>query len=265
MSLKQVGDHALSEVVSLLVEKQDLAIRVGEALRKSFDEVIDGPRTGRYSVEQLAKTEKTYIGTKIEIVLRTDLELGYGKVLDHLIMGHEVDTKFSLTGDWMIPREAVNQLCLLVKSADKGVFSMGILRASEDVLTKGSNQDRKRSISATGKQLVTWLCKDHLMPPNFLQNLDPETRARILEPKTGMQRIRELFLRATGRIIPRTVVEQVAQQSDPLRRARQMKKELSTLGIKVLCAKYAEDRKQFEEHGFLDYRTGDWLSIRIHN
>lgn len=259
---KQPNDDALAEVIAFLGEKPSLGAVVGKALRKAFDEVIDGPRTGRYSVSQLEKTEKTYIGTKVEIVLRDELDLERGSVLDNLICGHEVDTKFSLSGEWMIPREAVGELCLVVKSSDSGVFSMGVLRASPDVLRVGANQDSKGCVSAAGRLLVTWLCDNHPMPPNFLQNLDDETRTRILSPKAGMERTRQLFLHATGQIIPRSVVEQVAQQKDPLRRARQMKEQLASRGVKVLCSTYEADRAQFEEHGFTDYRRGDWLSIK---
>lgn len=39
-------------------------------IRKSLDEVIDTPRTGRLTIDQIEKTEKTYIGTKVEILFR---------------------------------------------------------------------------------------------------------------------------------------------------------------------------------------------------
>ena len=94
------SDNALAEVHAYLSTK-DLKNIVGKGLRQSFDEVIDGPRTGRYCIEQLEKTEKTYIGTKVEIVLRNELELPRGDVLDNRIRGHEVDTKFSLSAHWM--------------------------------------------------------------------------------------------------------------------------------------------------------------------
>jgi len=110
-------DVALQAVVDFFKTRGDLVDVIGNALRQSFDEVIDGPRTGRYRIEELEKTEKTYIGTKVEIILRNELTLPRGVVLDNLISGHEVDTKFSLTGDWMIPREAVGQICLLIKGS----------------------------------------------------------------------------------------------------------------------------------------------------
>jgi hypothetical protein len=263
LSLSPESDSALRDVVQFFECRPDLAHVVGNAMRKSFDEVIDGARTGRYCVAQLEKTEKTYIGTKVEIVLRDELQLDRGRSLDNLICGHEVDTKFSLSGGWMIPREAVGEICLLVKCADEGRFSIGVLRTIPEMLTKGKNQDGKRSVSAHGKKHIHWMCDDHPMPPNFLQRLDSSVRTRILSAQSGMQRIRELFLNVNGQIIPRSVIEQVARQRDPLRRARQMKEKLKDQGVVVLCSTYESDRVQFKQFGYTDFGPDDWLSIRL--
>lgn len=37
----------------------------GEVIRRSIDEVLDGPRTGGWSLDQLEKTEKTYVGGEL--------------------------------------------------------------------------------------------------------------------------------------------------------------------------------------------------------
>ena len=71
-------DIELDQVQRFLAAKPDLGLVVGNGLREAFDEVIDGARTARYRIEQLEKTEKTYIGTKVEIVLRDGLELERG-------------------------------------------------------------------------------------------------------------------------------------------------------------------------------------------
>jgi hypothetical protein len=262
--LETSPDPALDEVRDFLLAKPDLAETIGNGLRQSFDEVIDGPRTGRYRIEQLEKTEKTYIGTKVEIVLRVELELERGAVLDNLIGGHEVDTKFSLEGGWMIPREAIGHVCILVRGSDRaGQFSVGLLRATPEVLTKGSNQDKKKNVSAAGKKRITWLILNEPMPRNFLLDLDDATRERVMSPKSGMQRVRALFKNVTGQIIPRTAIEQLARQKDPLRRARQMKEPLAAEGFQILCATYEADRSEFRRHGFSDFREDDWLSIPL--
>ncbi len=256
-------DSALLQITQFLAEKPGIVQVIAGALRQAFDEVIDGPRTGRYRIEQLEKTEKTYIGTKVEIVLRNELELERGLILDNLICGHEVDTKFSLSGGWMIPREAVGQLCLLVSADDNiGKFSVGLLRMNPTFLTNGENQDGKKSVSAFGKNHIVWLIRQAPMVPNFLLNLPDSLRSSIMSQRSGMARIAELFRTVTGQIIPRSAIEQVAQQKDPMRRARQMKKRLAPEGLEVLCATYAADRARFVQCGFGDFNDDDWLCIK---
>ncbi|MBC8771938.1 NaeI family type II restriction endonuclease [Stenotrophomonas maltophilia] len=254
-------DQGLIQVRDFLIAKPDLLGVVGRAIRKSFDEVIDGPRTGRYCVEQLEKTEKTYIGTKVEIVLRTELGLERGHVLDNLIVGHEVDTKFTVGSTWMIPREALGQLCLLVTGEDNtGRCGMGILRMVPEVLTNGANQDGKKSVSALGRGQITWLAQGP-MPRNFMLDLPDAARNAIMSASSGRQAIWALFRHATGRLIPRAVIEQVAQQRDSAKRAREAKAILAAEGIQVLCATYMEDRAEIVRHGFTHFNDDDWLSM----
>ena len=256
-------DRELAEVANFLTEKPDFPGVVGRSIRKAFDEVIDGPRTGRYSIAELEKTEKTYIGTKVEIVLRDQLELDRGIKLDNLISGVEVDTKFSLGGVWMIPREAVNELCLLVTGDDKSsVINAGLLRMRPSVLTAGANQDGKRTVSAAGKQEIEWLIRKGKMPENFLLGLSQSVRDRILGQPNGKQRLRALFREVRGVIIPRSAILQVAQlQGDPLKRAREAKSDLAAEGFQVLCATYLSDRRQMNAFGFVDIKDDDWVSI----
>jgi hypothetical protein len=258
-------DSALASVQSFLAAKPNLALIVGSALRQAFDEVIDGPRTGRYRIEQLEKTEKTYIGTKVEIVLRAELELARGLALDNLICGSEVDTKFSLTGNWMIPREAVGEICLLVSGNDNtGTFSIGLVRTIPAVLTSGSNQDGKKTVSAAGKERIIWLLRNEPMPRNFLLDIDEKLRTTILAPRSGRGRLKSLFTLVTGQIIPRSAILQVAQlRGDPLKRARELKAPMLREGYQVLNATYAVERAEIQRHGFFAYNDDDWLSIKI--
>ena len=77
-------------------------------LRDCIDDVIMTAKTGRRSYEELEKTEKTYIGTRVEIELRALLRLRKGR-LDTVILGHDVDIKHTMGSNWMIPTEAVDQ------------------------------------------------------------------------------------------------------------------------------------------------------------
>lgn len=258
-------DQELLEVSAELLNISDLERKVCEALRQALDEVIDGPRTGRHGVHQLEKTEKTYIGTKVEILLRHSLNLARGLKLDNLIAGHEVDTKFSLSASWMIPTEARDEICLLATVDElKSTASLGLLRMNSEVLTQGANRDGKCSVSAAGKSKIHWLFKQKAMQENFLLHLNPAVREKILSAKSGKKRIEALFTNVTNQLLPRTVILQVIQlPGDPLKRAREAKATLLPLGFKVLCANYENDRALMVAAGFEPKNSDDWLSLPI--
>src|SRR5690349_20771968 len=88
-------DEGLLAVLDWLRRQPRMEQRFGAVLRQSIDEVLDGQRTGRYDLEALESTEKTYLGTKVEIVARSAFELGRGDYMDYSIAGHEVDAKFT--------------------------------------------------------------------------------------------------------------------------------------------------------------------------
>ena len=122
----------LARVVDWWRHQGSVATRVGDVLRRAFDEVLDGQRTGRFLYEELANSEKTYVGTKVEILLREEFRLARGpepKRLDFAIAGVGVDCKYTQDSSWMIPLEAVDELCLLVRASDATArFSLGLLR-----------------------------------------------------------------------------------------------------------------------------------------
>lgn len=108
-----------------------------------MDEVIDGPRTGRFSIDQLEKTEKTYVGTRIEIILRSELEPEKGSGIDLVVGGIPVDVKWPETQAWKIAREYVGKICLgLGLKRGGNTFGVGVFRASPRRLRSGKNQDK---------------------------------------------------------------------------------------------------------------------------
>lgn len=265
MSSDCLGDLPLQEVAKALLAIPNFKKIVVCELRRALDEVIDGPRTGRFSVAQLEKTEKTYIGTKVEILLRHALQLERGEKLDNRIAGHEVDTKFSISSDWMIPKEAIGEICLLVTVDDnRSVCAMGLLRTTDEHLRPGKNQDSKKGISAAGKQRIRWLLKEEPISLNILLHLPKDIRTAILSPRSGRGRVEALFTHVTNQVLPRSVVLQVIRlPGDPLKRAREAKANLLAKGIKVMCAAYREDRDAMMDLGYKDLSDSDWLSVRV--
>lgn len=190
--------------------------------------------------EDLANSEKTYTGTKVEILLRDEFDLPRGpepKRLDFGIVGHGVDCKFTQDDSWMIPIEAVDELCVLITASDQSArFSLGILRCSLNLL-RAPNRDQKRGVAASGRRSALWLWSGEAMPPNLLRNLPPPTLSAIFVTPgrgSGQARINELFRRVHGVIVGREVTLTVAQQDDSMKRARDARHHLQPEGIIIL-------------------------------
>ncbi|WP_424942041.1 NaeI family type II restriction endonuclease [Aliiroseovarius crassostreae] len=189
-------------------------------LRQCVDDVIMTPKTGRRSYDELEKTEKTYIGTRVEIELRAMLRLPKGK-LDTLILGQDVDIKNTMGSNWMIPTEAIDHPCILVAADEKRAMCfLGLIVAKLDYLTAGQNKDAKKSVSAEGFANILWLLKERPYPPNFWQTVPSDAIERIFSGSSGNQRMASLFREVQDTPIKREVVEAVAKQKDFMRRIR---------------------------------------------
>lgn len=189
-------------------------------LRQCVDDVIMTPKTGRRSYEELEKTEKTYIGTRVEIELRALLNLTKGR-LDTVILGHDVDIKNTMGGNWMIPTEAVDHPCILIAADEaRAVCYLGLFVARVEYLTAGQNKDAKKSLSAAGFANILWLLRDHPYPPNFWRTVPAPDVERIFAGGTGNARVISLFRHVQRRPISRDVIEATARQKDFMRRLR---------------------------------------------
>ncbi|WP_329279167.1 NaeI family type II restriction endonuclease [Streptomyces sp. NBC_00691] len=237
LSCSPEPDAAVSEVAAWLEQRQAAQV-IGDSIRQAFDEVLDGQRTGRFDIDTLEKTEKTYLGTKVEIILRSAFGLGRGRSMDYVIAGHEVDSKFTVGQNWTIPSEADGHICLLVSANDrKGEFAAGILRISDDVLNPGRNRDGKRTLSASGRNAVLWITSRARLPENILLRTSQADREAIFGAgggRSGQLRTDELFRRVQGRVINRNTVLTVARQDDSPKRVRDARNRLRSEGIAIL-------------------------------
>ncbi|MGW1490732.1 NaeI family type II restriction endonuclease [Streptomyces sp. NPDC002402] len=225
----------VERVARWFTDHPDLEDRFSTVFRQSFDEVMDGQRTGRYDVNVLEKTEKTYLGTKVEIVCRAAFGLARGERMDYRVCGVDVDAKFSLDGKWMIPREAMGHLCLLMAANDReSVFTVGLVRIREDILTQGGNQDHKRNISAAGRSAIKWLFKKGKLRRNLLLGLDDATRNALENVSAGQNRVDQLFRQVHERVIDRNAVVTAAKQLDAPKRVRDARHRLAPEGVIIL-------------------------------
>lgn len=236
--------------------------------RSAIDEVIDTARTGRFFLKQLEKTEKTYLGTKFENLLRDWLQVPRGVILDLLIGGQEVDVKSTTGGksDWMIPREAIDQLCVLLRvNEELSKCAVGLARARSGYLRAGTNQDKKTSFSAAGTANIWWLVSDFDYTPNFWSLIDTDLRNHIMGAGKGTKRLAALFESCIGMPISRVQVAAVAAQDDYMKRLRKNGGARDILAPKGIAILYSEtDRALMHELG-LTFGYREFLSHRPDN
>ncbi|WP_065324913.1 NaeI family type II restriction endonuclease [Tritonibacter mobilis] len=235
-------------------------------LRQCVDDVIMTPKTGRRSYDELEKTEKTYIGTRVEIELRALLRLPKGK-LDTLILGKDVDIKNTMGSNWMIPTEAIDHPCILVAADEKRAMCfLGLIVAKLDYLTVGQNKDAKKSVSAVGFTNILWLLKEKPYPPNFWQTVPSDAIERIFSGSSGNQRMAALFREVQDVPIKREVIEAVAKQKDFMRRIRSdygrgTRDILAREGIVLLSGDY--DSALIDQLGLANCLGSEFIAHRI--
>jgi hypothetical protein len=224
-----VGSDAELELVKSELYKLDPdGERFAAVLRATYDQLYDGQRTGRWNYDQLHKTEKTHMGTLVEINLHREFDFGDGDATDYRIAGVEVDCKFSKSwGEWMLPPESWGHICLVVWASDaESAWSAGLLRVDGNYLTV-ANRDNKRRLKREGRSAVVPLWADRAaLPKNLLLHMDGAARERVFGAvakrgsQHGQARVNQLFRELQGVRVGRTVIATVAQQDDFMKRVR---------------------------------------------
>jgi hypothetical protein len=242
---------------------------VGEILRECVDKVIQTPKTGRRLYEELQNTEKTHIGTCVEIDLRSELGFQKGGTQDLEVAGHDVDVKFTGRTAWMIPPEAVGHVCILISAnEDSATFTMGVFVAKLEYLTIGTNRDAKKTISAAGRSNIHWMFKDAPYPKNFWLTVSQEVANKIAAGRSGNERMMTLFREVLDRPISRKVVADVAGQLDFTRRVRKdgsrgTRNQLASEGILVLSGTQARDQEFIGQIGLPRISRTEYLAHRL--
>jgi hypothetical protein len=241
-------DLQLDRVTASVLAADPTGEKFSSVLRETYDQLYDGQRTGRYSWDELRKTEKTHMGTLVEINLHRAFNFDDGKAMDYLIDGVETDCKFSQKlGGWEIPPEAyeTGHICLVVWASDEtSLWRAGLVRVSDEPgLLSPENRDRKRRLTSNGESRVRWLYSNPVLPENLLLHIPQDIRDRILhaalptrQKSTGQQRVNMLFRLVQRRIVNRASVMTVARQKDGLKRPRdaRLSQHLGQEGILVL-------------------------------
>ena len=262
-----------AELIARAGGRENLEQAIGRAIRRSFDQVYDGQHTGRFHWAQLSKTEKTNVGSLVEIWLARELDLADGSTLDFQIAGREVDCKYSQRmGGWMLPPEVRGHIAMLVTADDYlGTWSVGFVRVTEERLHVATNRDAKSTLNPVGRQAIHWLFIDAPLPPNALLRMPTDdaiavmARSKSGRAVSGQQRLDELFRRAEGLCISRTVIATVAQQEDPMKRVRSNGGSRSRLACEgyLLLGHYQSHRKVAMALGVPVPESGEIVSVRV--
>lgn len=292
---QQVPDD-LAAFVEWFYNQPEARERFRWALRDSLDELLDGQRTGRWAYQHLTKTEKTYLGTAVEVNLTKEFAISNGVDLDWSIAGLDIDCKFSKDlGGWEIPMEmylcadhgersgrADHAAVLTWMDDDTSRWAAGIARITDERLrwrrergangdlVRAYNRDNKRKLSDGAKSDVYWLWGGLQtdLPTNLLRHLDDETRDRILtaslpdRASSGQQRVNQLFREVQNRLVGRQAVLTVGQQDDAPKRARDARIALRPEGIVVLGHQGSHPHAARKLELPVPIK-GEWISTRL--
>lgn len=236
--------------------------------RSAIDEVIDTARTQRFFLSDLEKTEKTYLGTKFEILLRDWMQVPKGVVLDLMVGGQEVDVKSTTGGGsgWMIPPEAIGQLCILLRVNEaKSTCAFGLARARPEYLRSGLNRDAKTSFSAAGRANIWWLAVDFPYTPNFWNNVSLQMRQQIMSPRGGKDRLAKLFEAFLETPVSRVLISGIAAQDDFMKRIRRNGGARDILAPKGIAILYSENDRDIMKKLGLTIGSREFMSYRPKN
>lgn len=252
-----------AELLNAVGGRQRFEEKLRGFFRSAIDEVIDTARTGRFHFSDLEKTEKTYLGTKFEILLRDWLQVPKGVRLDLLIGGREVDVKSTTGGGfgWMIPPEAIDQFCILLRvNEDVFTCSVGLICARKDYLRAGINRDQKTSVSSAGRTNIWWMVSGFDYTPNFWSRISPEQRDIIMASGKGTKRLAALFENCVGIPISRVQVAAVAAQDDYMKRIRRNGGARDILAPKGVAILYSENDRNIMHQFGLKFGSREFIS-----
>lgn len=244
-------------------------VRTGYAIREALDQIYDGQRTGRWDYTQLLKTEKTHVGTLVEIWLQREFGFADGDDLDYMIAGVDVDCKWSLNlYEWEIPQEMYSRgdkIALVVWANEYTArWASGLIRISEAVLRPlGRQRDGKRKLNDRGRDRILWIESGADLVKNTLLHVrDPRKLELIAYAAKGQTAVTNLFRELTGELVNRATVLTAAQQVDGAKRVRDARKHLRPDGV-VIFGHYDPHPRMASNLGLPAPTLGRFVSARL--
>lgn len=190
-------------------------------VREAIDFVLDPVRTARTRLTDLDNVEKTFIGLKIEHVVRDMLDVPKG-LRDLVIDGIDVDVKNTTQDTWMIPQETyrTEEAVLVVASEEASHRCWLGLMIARDAYLNAPNNDKKRSVSSKAFENILWLVEGADYPKNRWTNIDMARFREIRKIRGGTKRAVVFFSENFRVPIHRIVIQSLLLQHDYMKRIR---------------------------------------------
>lgn len=217
--LRRIADTIIARSGGMERLEQEFPVLVREVI----DSIIDPVRTGRTQFEELVNVEKTFIGLRLEHVLRDMIDVPSG-LRDLVIDGMDVDVKNTVRDTWTIPPETYRdeEPCILIRSNEATLRCwLGVVFARDAYLTGGQNRDGKRAISADGKANILWILEGVEYPSGRWDGIDTNRFRELRGINGGTNRVAAFFREHTGLKVHRTVLQALLyDQKDYMKRIR---------------------------------------------
>jgi hypothetical protein len=165
-------DHALlKRIEDKIIEHAEgwerFRREVPNLIRQGIDEVIDAARSQRFTLDELKRIERAYIGIKIKILFRDRLGLERGKVLDLLVDGAEVAVRCTVGSTWTVPKKAVGQPCIFIKVNERSArYCLGIAVIRPEFSSPALRRDRRTAVAQRAQADIRWIVRGAPYPHN---------------------------------------------------------------------------------------------------
>lgn len=182
------------------------------------------------------KTEKTHIGTLVELWLQREFAFADSEELDYQIAGYGGDAKWSRDlYEWEIPLEMYtrgDKIAMVVWANEyTNAWAAGLIGIADDLLvTAGQQRDKKRHLNSRGRDSILWVQSDRSMIKNTLLHLPLAQAEQIARASSGQAPVNLLFTLVQGELVNRASVIMAAQQVDAAKRVRDARGHLAPAG-----------------------------------
>jgi hypothetical protein len=196
-------------------------------------------------MSELDSIEKTFVGLKIEHVVRDMLDVPKG-LRDLVIDGIDVDIKNTIGDTWMIPPETyrTEDACLVIASEETTHRCWMGLMLARDAYLNAPNRDQKRGVRSGAFRNILWLVEGAQYPKSHWANIDMDRFREIRKIRGGKNRAVAFFSENLRLPVHRVVIQSLLLQHDYMKRLRQnggARDVLRAQGIALLSGIYDSD------------------------